>query len=171
MKGPVTRRTPWSRCLRRTTRLPRKRPARRIRTVPGWRLSRSLVGRTVLRACSDQLLESLFLIPVSIPQCDSVHIRPPTTPDELSHRSQKTQFNSQFREHCTDFLGLRVFINGIPLLGLLLRLRDGPLALSKLLRLSNSGVRHFGCWGRRWLEKKVGEGGGCRRRVVEELRW
>lgn len=35
LKGPVTSRTPWSRVLSRTTRLPRKRPARRIRTVPG----------------------------------------------------------------------------------------------------------------------------------------
>lgn len=57
----------------------------------------------------------------------------------------------------TDFLGLRLFIHGIPLLGLLLRLRNSPLALSKLFRLANSRVRHIGCWGRRRLEKKVGK--------------
>jgi hypothetical protein len=51
LKGPVTRRTPWSRVLRRTTRLPRKRPARRIRTVPGWRVFRGAQERTALRTC------------------------------------------------------------------------------------------------------------------------
>lgn len=49
LKGPVTRRTPWSRVLRSTTRLPRNRPARRIRTVPGVRESRGAQGRRVLR--------------------------------------------------------------------------------------------------------------------------
>lgn len=57
----------------------------------------------------------------------------------------------------TDFLGLWLFVNGIPLRGLVLRLRNGPLALSKLLRLANSRVRHIGCWGRRRLDKKVWE--------------
>lgn len=51
LNGPVTRRTPWSRLLRRTTRLPRKRPARRMRTVPGVRDLRSLVGRIDFRTC------------------------------------------------------------------------------------------------------------------------
>lgn len=52
LKGPVTRRTPCSRCLRTMTRLPRKRPARRITTVPGVRDWRTLAGRTDLRAWS-----------------------------------------------------------------------------------------------------------------------
>lgn len=39
---------------------------------------------------------------------------------------------------CTDFLDLRLVINGVPFLGLLGR--HSPLALSKLLRQ----VRHFG---------------------------
>lgn len=49
LKGPVTSRTPWSRFLSRTTRLPRNRPASRIRTVPGWRVLRGAHGRMVLR--------------------------------------------------------------------------------------------------------------------------
>lgn len=49
LNGPVTRRTPCSRFLRRTTRLPRKRPASRIRTVPGWRVERGAQARTDLR--------------------------------------------------------------------------------------------------------------------------
>merc|ERR1719463_342022 len=42
--GPVTRRRPLSSCLRKTTRRPRKRPARRISTVPGVIDFRSFVG-------------------------------------------------------------------------------------------------------------------------------
>jgi hypothetical protein len=49
LKGPVTSRTPWSRFLRRTTRLPRNRPASRIRTVPGWREVRGAQARMALR--------------------------------------------------------------------------------------------------------------------------
>jgi hypothetical protein len=49
LKGPVTSRTPWSRFLRRTTRLPRKRPASRIRTVPGWSELRGAQARMALR--------------------------------------------------------------------------------------------------------------------------
>ena len=49
LKGPVTRRTPWSRFLRRTTRLPRKRPASRIRIVPGCSVFRGAQGRVALR--------------------------------------------------------------------------------------------------------------------------
>lgn len=57
----------------------------------------------------------------------------------------------------TDFLGLRLVIHGVPLLGLLSR--NGPLTLSKLLRLANSRIRHIGCWGRREVRKEcVGEG-------------
>ena len=44
LKGPVTRRTPWGRCLRRMTRLPRKRPARRISTLPGFKVERGRAG-------------------------------------------------------------------------------------------------------------------------------
>ena len=74
---------------------------------------------------------------------------------------------------CTDFLGLRLVVHRVPLLSLLGRVRNGPLALSKLLRLANSRVRHIGCcWRRRRSEKicrrggRVGGwmGGGCRRR-------
>lgn len=42
--SPVTKRVPEGSCLRNTTRLPRKRPERRIRMVPGVMLLRSLVG-------------------------------------------------------------------------------------------------------------------------------
>ena len=49
LKGPVTSKTPCGRCLRRMTRLPRKRPARRIRTVPGTRDGRGRAGLTDLR--------------------------------------------------------------------------------------------------------------------------
>lgn len=63
---------------------------------------------------------------------------------------------------CTDFPGLRLVINGVPFLGLLGR--HGPLALSKLLRLANSRVRHIGCWGRRGVEKNEG-------RVVVDGGW
>lgn len=55
----------------------------------------------------------------------------------------------------TDFLGLRLVVHGVPLLSLLGRVRHSPLALSKLLRLANSSVRHDGCWD----EDGVG---GCR---------
>lgn len=41
---PVTSSVPDGSCLRNTTRFPRKRPERRIRTVPGLRLLRSFVG-------------------------------------------------------------------------------------------------------------------------------
>lgn len=44
-----------------------------------------------------------------------------------------------------DLLGLRLIVHGVPLLGLLGRVRHSPLALSKLLRLANSSVRHGGC--------------------------
>ena len=53
LKGPVTSTAPSLRCLRRTTRLPRKRPARRMRMVPGAKDARKLVGRPVLRACAE----------------------------------------------------------------------------------------------------------------------
>lgn len=56
LKGPVTRRTPWSRDLRRTTRLPRKRPARRIRMVPGWSELRGVQGRRALRVCGANVM-------------------------------------------------------------------------------------------------------------------
>lgn len=46
-----------------------------------------------------------------------------------------------FLSKATDFLGLRLIVHGIPLLRLLAVVRDRPLALSKLLRLS---VRHIG---------------------------
>src|SRR5690242_2343143 len=49
LKGPVTRRAPCSRCLRRMTRLPRNRPARRMRTAPGFKDSLYLVGFKDLR--------------------------------------------------------------------------------------------------------------------------
>lgn len=49
LNGPVTRSTPCERCLSRTTRLPRKRPARRIRMAPGWRVARGLAGFMDLR--------------------------------------------------------------------------------------------------------------------------
>lgn len=45
-----------------------------------------------------------------------------------------------FLSKATDFLGLRLIVHGIPLLSLLAVVRDRPLALSKLLRLS---VRHI----------------------------
>lgn len=45
----------------------------------------------------------------------------------------------------TDLLGLRLVVHGVPLLSLLGRVRHSPLALSKLLRLANSSVRHGGC--------------------------
>lgn len=41
-KGPVTRRSPESSCFRKIARFPLKRPARRITTVPGVKLARSL---------------------------------------------------------------------------------------------------------------------------------
>lgn len=50
LNGPVTRRAPCSRCLRRTTRLPRNRPANRISTAPGCSDSLYLVGLIDLRA-------------------------------------------------------------------------------------------------------------------------
>ena len=43
-KGPLTRRRPDLRTLRRTTRLPRKRPARRMSTVPGVSDARVFCG-------------------------------------------------------------------------------------------------------------------------------
>ena len=49
--GPVTRRVPSLRCLRRTTRFPRKRPARMMRIEPGTRDARGRAGWMVLRAC------------------------------------------------------------------------------------------------------------------------
>jgi len=52
LNGPVTRSVPWSSCLRRTTRLPRNRPARRMRTAPGWRDSRYFVGLMDFRVCT-----------------------------------------------------------------------------------------------------------------------
>lgn len=44
ISSPVTRSVPDGSCFRNTTRLPRKRPERRIRIVPGVMLLRSLVG-------------------------------------------------------------------------------------------------------------------------------
>lgn len=70
---------------------------------------------------------------------------------------------------CTDFLWLRLVIHGVPFLGLLARVRNGPLTLSKLLRLANSRVRHIGCWGRSVLEKKEGGGWWLSTVVVVEL--
>lgn len=61
LNGPVTRRAPSLRCLRRTTRLPRKRPARRMRTAPGWRAARGLPSRMVLRACIDICVSNLVV--------------------------------------------------------------------------------------------------------------
>ena len=49
LKGPVTSRRPDGSCLRKTTRLPLKRPARRMRTVPGVMDSLSLAGLATLR--------------------------------------------------------------------------------------------------------------------------
>lgn len=49
--GPVTSRTPWSRCLRTIVLFPRKRPARRMTTVPGVMDARVLAGRMALRVC------------------------------------------------------------------------------------------------------------------------
>ena len=49
LNGPVTSKRPPSSCLRKTTRLPRKRPARRMSTVPGVIVERSLVGLSTLR--------------------------------------------------------------------------------------------------------------------------
>ena len=43
-KGPVTKRSPEGSCFRKMARLPLKRPASRITTVPGVMLARSLVG-------------------------------------------------------------------------------------------------------------------------------
>lgn len=61
LNGPVTRRAPSFRCLRRTTRLPRKRPARRMRTAPGCRVARDLPSRMVLRACIDISVSQLVI--------------------------------------------------------------------------------------------------------------
>lgn len=49
MNGPVTNNNPLANCFKKTTRLPRKRPARRMRTVPGVMDERSLVGFSDLR--------------------------------------------------------------------------------------------------------------------------
>merc|ERR1712063_46400 len=45
LKGPETNKRPEASCLRKTTRLPAKRPARTIRTVPGVIDSLNLVCR------------------------------------------------------------------------------------------------------------------------------
>merc|ERR1712063_15938 len=45
LKGPVTKRRPDPSCFKNTTRLPAKRPARTIKTVPGVMDSLSLVCR------------------------------------------------------------------------------------------------------------------------------
>lgn len=50
-KGPVTSSRPEGSCFRNTTRLPLKRPASRMSTVPGVMLARSFVGLSVLRRC------------------------------------------------------------------------------------------------------------------------
>merc|ERR1719199_737664 len=42
--GPVTSRRPLSNCFKNTTRRPRKRPAKRMSTVPGEMLLRNFVG-------------------------------------------------------------------------------------------------------------------------------
>jgi len=42
--GPVTSRRPLSNCFKKTTRRPRKRPAKRMSTVPGEMLLRNFVG-------------------------------------------------------------------------------------------------------------------------------
>lgn len=52
---------------------------------------------------------------------------------------------------CTDFLGLRLIVHGVPLLGLVGG--HDPLALPELLRLA---VRHDGCW-----RRMNGCRGGC----------
>ena len=62
LKGPVTRRTPWSRVFRRMTRLPRNRPARRMRTVPGWRVFLGAQERMALRVCSGGKAGSQYMI-------------------------------------------------------------------------------------------------------------
>lgn len=54
LNGPVTRSTPCERCLSRTTRLPRKRPARRMRIAPGWSVARGLAGFMDLRTCRNE---------------------------------------------------------------------------------------------------------------------
>ena len=72
LKGPVTSRTPWSRALRRMTRLPRKRPASRIRTVPGCRDLRGAQARTDLRTYSDTWLVWLLLAIMPACGCDAI---------------------------------------------------------------------------------------------------
>lgn len=61
LNGPVTKSAPSLRCLRRTTRLPRKRPARRMRTAPGCRAARGLPSRMVLRACINISVSTLIM--------------------------------------------------------------------------------------------------------------
>lgn len=85
----------------------------------------------------------------------------------LSFSQQKEQQCALALAGSTDFLGLRLVIHGVPLLGLLGR--NGPLGLSKLLRLANSRIRHIGCWGRRGFEKNVGRGVVVDGREVVEI--
>ena len=59
LNGPVTSSTPCGRCLSSTTRLPRKRPARRMRMAPGTRVGRGAPGRIDLRTCACQLADSV----------------------------------------------------------------------------------------------------------------
>lgn len=89
---------------------------------------------------------------------------PPTKSGIIDRRNRRIHKQNRISQSSislcigrTDFLGLRLVINGVPFLGLLSR--NGPLALSKLLRLANSRVRHIGYRGRRWSEKNVGGGG------------
>lgn len=181
--------------------MPRKRPARRIRTVPGWRLSRTLAGRSVLRTYMHEIKMSEtgfssggfeWVSRVQRSWCgrerpdDAIlvgrssrsRISPIATGlvefRQMPHKAQfqLTQHRCRIRPGVpthicllhdvsmqlpgyTDFLGLRLIVHGVPLLGLLGRVRHSPLTLSKLLRLANSSVRHGGCWD----EDGVG---GCR---------
>merc|ERR1719324_113825 len=66
--GPVTRSSPLSNCFRKTTRLPRKRPARRMSTVPGVMDFLSLA-----RYADDFTLRAVFL---SLPNLAIAQKRP-----------------------------------------------------------------------------------------------
>lgn len=52
LNGPVTSSRPEGSCFRKMTRLPLKRPASRMSTVPGLMLERSRAGRATVRRFS-----------------------------------------------------------------------------------------------------------------------